>query len=53
VPLSTACGLAVGILHADYLTASAALVCPNAFWVEVARRTDVAVVMVFVAILVV
>jgi hypothetical protein len=45
--------LAIGIPHADYLTASAAVMCPNSFWVEVACRTDVAVLMIIVAILVV
>jgi hypothetical protein len=50
--LSTACELAIGILHADYFTASVALMCPNSFWVKVACRTDITVVMVVVVVVV-
>jgi hypothetical protein len=48
--LSNAYELAIGILHADYLTAFAALMCPNSFWVKVAYRTDISIVVVVILV---
>lgn len=47
--MSTTTQHAIGIPHADDLTASVAVVCPYAFRVEVSCRTDVCVVMLVVA----
>lgn len=46
--LSTTSQHAIGIPHADDLTAFAAVMCPNTFWVKVSCGTDICVIMLVV-----